>query len=42
MESPGMTRKGNKFEFKVEANLENLSVISSVISEAMKRAKMDG
>jgi len=36
-----MTMKGNKFEFKVEANLENPSVISS-ISEAMKRAKMDG
>jgi hypothetical protein len=33
MESPEMTMKGNKFEFKVEANLENLSVISSVISE---------
>jgi hypothetical protein len=41
MESPfEMTMKGINFEFKVEANLENLSAISSVISEAMKQAKM--
>ena len=33
--------KGNKFKVKIEANLENLSVISSVISEAMEQAQID-
>jgi len=33
--------KGDKFKLKVEANLENLSVISSVISEAMEQAQID-
>ena len=37
-----MTMKGNRFELKVEANLENLAVISSFISEAMKQANIDG
>ena len=36
-----MTIKGNKFKLKVEAALENLSVISSAVSEAMKQAKID-
>ena len=36
-----MTTKGNRFRLKVEANLANLSVISNVISEAMKQAKID-
>ncbi len=36
-----MTIKGNKIRLKVEANLENLSLISSAISEAMKQAKID-
>jgi len=36
-----MRMVGNKFKFKVEANLKNLSVISSVISEAMKQANID-
>jgi serine/threonine-protein kinase RsbW len=36
-----MTIKGNKCKLKVEANLESLSVISSVISEAMKQANID-
>jgi len=36
-----MTTKGHKFKLKVEANLENLSVISSVVSEAMNQAKID-
>ena len=33
--------KGNKFGVKVEASLESLSVISSLVSEAMKQAKID-
>lgn len=33
--------KGDKVKLKIEANLENLSVISSVISSAMKRAHVD-
>ena len=33
--------KGDKFKLKVEANLENLSVISSVVSEAMEQAQID-
>ena len=36
-----MTIKGNKCKLKVEANLESLSVISSLISEAMKQANID-
>ena len=36
-----MTIKGNKFKLKVEAALENLSVISSAVSEVMKQAKID-
>ena len=36
-----MTTKGTKFKLKVEANLKNLSVISNVISKAMKQAKID-
>lgn len=32
---------GNKFTLKVEANLKNLSVISSAISEAMKQANIE-
>ena len=36
-----MTMKGDKFKLEVEASLENLSVISSFISEAMKQAKID-
>lgn len=36
-----MAMKGDKFKLKVEANLENLSVISSVVSEAMEQAQID-
>lgn len=36
-----MTRKGDRFELKVEANLENLAVISGFVAEAIKRAKVD-
>ncbi len=36
-----MTIKGNKIKLKVEANLENLSRISSVVSDAMKQANID-
>ena len=34
-----MTGKSSKFNLRVEANLENLSVISSFVSEAMKQVK---
>jgi len=33
--------KGDKFRIKIEANLKNLSVISSVVSEAMEQAHID-
>ena len=36
-----MAIKGTKTRLEVEANLENLSVISSVVSEAMKRINID-
>jgi serine/threonine-protein kinase RsbW len=36
-----MIMKGDKFKLKIEANLENLSVVSSVISEAMEQAQID-
>ena len=36
-----MKTRGNKFKLKVEATLQNLSVISSLVSEAMKKAGMD-
>lgn len=36
-----MTTKSNKFKLKIEANLESLSLIHSVVSEAMKQAKID-
>lgn len=33
--------KGNKIKLEVEANLQNLSVISRAISEALEQAKVD-
>ena len=36
-----MTMKGSKFKLEVEANLENLSVISSLVSEAMEQTQID-
>jgi serine/threonine-protein kinase RsbW len=36
-----MTMKGDKLKLKIEATLENLSVISSVISETMEQAQID-
>lgn len=36
-----MTRKGDRFELKIEANVENLETISGFVSEAMKQAKVD-
>ena len=37
----GMTMNANKFVLEVGASLENLSVISTAISEAMREAGMD-
>jgi serine/threonine-protein kinase RsbW len=36
-----MTAEGEKLKLRVEADLQNLSVISNVISEAMKQAGID-
>jgi anti-sigma regulatory factor (Ser/Thr protein kinase) len=36
-----MTIEGHKFKLRTESSLENLSVISTFVSEAMKRAEID-
>lgn len=36
-----MTRKGDRFKLKIEANVENLERISGFVSEVMREAKVD-